>query len=281
MSENRGLFIDYKNIMNKYNGVVIHQTHDEEGIIEVVESEGIRALHFGSEARQSSIIIDDPNQLHTLYARAMMGLLIFDDSPKNVLMIGLGGGTLTKYLLHEFTDCKIKVIEYRDSVLKVARSYFNLPFDSRLKIGIGCGGHYVHQRSNTHEEEHDIIMIDAYSDAGMAPEVSSPAFFYHCKTLLKKEGLLAINLWITNEALFQEVMHNMAHVFDSKILFLPVRRRGNVIGFAFGENTPQYSMKQLRQHAKQLEQKYHIEFPVFLKDIKRHNPRFFNHVISS
>ena len=267
--------------MNRYEGLVIYETYDEEGIIEVIESEGIRALHFGSSSRQSSIIIDDPNQLHTLYARATMGLLLFNDSPNDVLMIGLGGGTLTKYLLHEFTECKIKVIEYRDRVLKIARSHFNLPFDSRLKVGIGCGGHYVYQRSHTHEEEHDLIVIDAYSDAGMSPEVSSQAFFYHCKTLLKKDGVLAINLWITNEALFQEVMVNMAVIFESKILFLPVRKRGNVIGFAFGKETPHYSMKQLRKKAKALEQQYHLEFPIFLKDIKRHNPRFFNHVISS
>lgn len=267
--------------MNRYDGVVIHETYDDEGIIEVVESEGIRALHFGSKARQSSIIIDDPNQLHTLYARAMMGLLLFNDSPKDVLMIGLGGGTLTKYLLHEFADCKIKVVEYRESVLKVARSHFNLPFDARLKVGIGCGGGYVHQRSGSHEEEHDLIMIDAYSDEGMAPEVSSQAFFYHCKTLMKKEGLLAINLWITNEDLFQEVMINMAVVFESKIIFLPVRKRGNVIGFAFGKDTPEYSMKQLRKKAKDLEDQYHIEFPIFLKDMKRNNPRFLHYVIPS
>jgi spermidine synthase len=270
-----------QNIMYRYDGVVVHESYDNEGIIEVVEADGIRALHFGSSSRQSSIIIDDPNQLHTLYARATMGLLLFNDSPKDVLMIGLGGGTLTKYLLYEFTDCRVKVVEFRESVLKIARSHFNLPFDPRLKVGIGCGGHYVHQRSLEHEEEHDLIVIDAYSDEGMSPEVSSQSFFYHCKMLLKKDGLLAINLWITKEDLFHEVMCNMAAVFESKILFLPVRKRGNVIGFAFREDTPDYSMKELRKKAKLLEEQYHLEFPVFLKDIKRSNPRFLHHVIPS
>lgn len=78
--------------MYKYDGLVIHQSHDDEGIIEVVEKNGERALHFGSSARQSSMLLSDPNRLHSLYARAMMGLLLFHENPQDVLMIGLGGG---------------------------------------------------------------------------------------------------------------------------------------------------------------------------------------------
>ncbi|WP_306305967.1 hypothetical protein [Methylomonas koyamae] len=43
--------------MYKYEGLVIHQSHDDEGVIEVVENNGERALHFGSPARQSSMLI--------------------------------------------------------------------------------------------------------------------------------------------------------------------------------------------------------------------------------
>ncbi len=265
--------------MYKYEGLIVHQTYDEHGTIEVIDTKGERALHFGSHSRQSSMMIEYPNHLNSFYAQAMMGLLLFNDSPKDILMIGLGGGTITKFMLHQFSDCKIKVIEFRSRVLKVARSHFQLPLDPRLKVKIGCGGEYVYKQSQTTEAKHDLMVIDAFDHQGMALEVSSEQFFDNCKTLLKDNGLLAINLWGTNKALFEEVTLNMGRVFDWRILFLPVRRRGNIIGFAFRENAPKYSMKELREKANQLEAQYQIDFPRFVKDFKRNNTTVLDKVI--
>jgi len=266
--------------MYKYDGLVIHQSHDDEGIIEVVDNNGERALHFGSPARQSSMLLSEPNQLHSLYARAMMALLLFHDQPKDVLMIGLGGGTLAKFMLHHFPDCRLKIVEYRSSVLKVARSHFGLPFDPRMKIKIGCGAQHVLNQARENEELHDLVLIDAYDHEGMAPEVSSINFFDHCRTLLAKDGLLVINLWGTDKELFQQVTWNLGQVFQWRIIFLPVRKRGNVIGFAFGERFSKPSMKDLAEKAKQLEQRYQLEFPIFLQDFKRNNPSVINRVIN-
>jgi len=267
--------------MYKYDGLVVHQSHDDEGIIEVVDKEGVRALHFGSDSRQSSMSLADPNQLHSLYARAMMGGLLFHDNPREVLMIGLGGGTIAKFLLHQFADCRLKVVEFRSSVLKVARSHFGLPFDPRLKIKIGCGAQHVRTESREQVELYDLILIDAYDHAGMAPEVSSETFFDNCRTLLTSNGLLVINLWGTDKDMFQQVAWNMGRMFDRRILFLPVRGRGNVIGFAFGEQMPKPSMKQLIDKAKLLEQRYQLEFPTFVQDFKRNNASVLNRVIKT
>ncbi len=267
--------------MYKYDGQLVHQLHDEEGVIEVVDKDGVRALHFGSHSRQSTMLLEQPDRLHSLYARAMMGLLLFNDSPENILMVGLGGGTITKFLLREFPACKIKVIEYRRGVLKVARSHFGLPLDSRLKVKIGCGAEYVCQQSLEHRQVHDLIMVDAFDHAGMAPEVSSERFFDGIKTLLTEEGILAINLWGTDKDLFQQVAWNMGRVFDWRILFLPVRKRGNIIGFAFSDKVAKPTLKQLQQKARQLELQYQLEFPVFVQDFKRNNTNVLKRVIKT
>ncbi len=257
--------------MYKYDGTLVYQSQDEEGIIEIVDQKGVRALHFGSHSRQSTMLINAPNQLHSLYARAMMGLLLFNESPRDVLMIGLGGGTITKYLLHQFADCKIKVIEYRSNVLKIARSHFGLPLDPRLKVSIGCGGEYVSRQSKKLRQQHDLIVIDAFDHEGMALEVSSENFFDACRSLLEDDGMLAINLWGTHKDTFKQVAWNMGRVFEWRILFLPVRKRGNIIGFAFRENAPKPTLKQLRDKGKELEQQYQLEFSTFVKDFKRNN----------
>ncbi len=260
-------------------GTLVYQTQDQEGTIEVIDTEGERVLHFGTHSRQSSMLLDDPNHLNSTYAQTMMGLLLFNDAPKDILMIGLGGGTLTKYLLHQFDNCHIKVIEYRNSVVKVARSHFQLPLDPRLKIKIGCGGEYIHTQSKLNEALHDLIIIDAFDHQGMAEEVSNENFFDGCRTLLKEDGLLAINLWGSQKELFREVAWNMGSIFNWRILFLPVRNRGNVIGFAFREKAKKYSMKELQAKAKQLEQQYQFDFPGFVRDFKRNNTTVLNKVI--
>ncbi|WNB74210.1 spermine/spermidine synthase domain-containing protein [Methylomonas koyamae] len=265
--------------MYKYEGLVIHQSHDDEGVIEVVENNGERALHFGSPARQSSMLIADPNRLHSFYARAMMALLLFNDNPRDVLMIGLGGGTIAKFMLHQFPDCRLKVVEFRSGVLKVARSHFGLPFNPRLKIKIGCGADHVRYQSRELSEIHDLIMVDAYDDSGMAPEVGSERFFDDCRNLLKKDGVLVINLWGTDKPMFQQVSWHLGRIFNWRMLYLPVRNRGNIIGFAFGENFPKPQFKSLIAKANDLERQYQLEFPVFLQDFKRNNPSILHRVL--
>ena len=267
--------------MYKYEGLLVFQSHDDEGIIEIVETMGVRSLHFGTSARQSSMLINNPDCLHSMYARAMMGWLLFKDDPGEVLMIGLGGGSLAKYMLYQFDECKIKVIEYRRSVVKIARSHFDLPLDPRLKIIIGDGGHFIRQRSLTHRGQYGLLMIDAFDHQGMADSVCGEAFFDDCKTLLKEDGILAINLWGTDKPLFQQVCWQLGKVFDWRVLYLPVRGRGNIIGFAFNPGIAKISMKTLRERADLLQHRFELEFPFFVHDLKRNNTSLFSRVVKS
>lgn len=267
--------------MYKYDGQVVYEVHDDEGIIEVVDTKRERALHFGSSARQSSMLLDEPERLNSLYAKSMMAVLLFNANPSNILMIGLGGGTLAKFLLRQFPECQIKVIEFRKTVLKVARSHFNLPFDARLKVKIGCGGHHVLIASRESESRYDLMMVDAYHHDGMADEVSSELFFDNCRTLLSEEGILVINLWGTDKLAFESVSWNMEKIFEGKILFLPVRKRGNIIGLAFKNFPPKQSLKWYQEKATELEHLYALDFSLFLLDLKRRNNNRFNQVIQT
>ncbi len=266
--------------MQKYDGRLVYQAHDEEGIIEIVDSDGVRALHFGSASRQSSMLLSEPDRLYSLYARTMMAFLLFKEKPVNILMIGLGGGTIARYLLHTFIDCKIQVVEFRRSVVKIARSHFGLPLDARIKIKIGCGADYVAQASKISAQRYDIVMVDAFDHEGMEPKVANEHFFDGCQTLLKDDGLLAINLWGTNKEQFHQVAWNLGRVFDWQSLYLPVRRRGNIIGFAFADRFPFPSMKQLQQRARRLETEYGIEFSDFVQDFKRNNAKVIKKVLT-
>ncbi len=265
--------------MRKYNGLVIHQNHDDEGIIEVVEADGVRSLHFGSTPKQSSIRLSDENRLELIYAQSMMAWMLFKQNIEQVLIIGLGGGSLSKYLLHHFPECKLKAVEFRKAVIKIARSHFALPLDPRLKIIHGDGVKFIRNQALTQQEQYCLIMLDVFDHEGMVQSLCSEAFFDACQTLLKKDGILAINLWGTDKDQFSQVAWWLGRLFDWKLLFLPVKDRGNIIGFAFAKDVPILSLKELRKKAEQLEQQFQLDFPGFLKDIRKNNTSVLNRVI--
>lgn len=267
--------------MYKYEGLLIYESHDDDGIIEVVEEKGVRSLHFGSEPRQSSLLLSNPDKLELSYVRAMTSWQLFkpilDD---DALLIGLGGGSLTKHTLQNFPDCRLRVIEYRKSVVKIARSHFGLPLDPRLKIIIDDGGAYIRQRTEAHAESYGLLLIDAFDHENMAASIANQEFFDACKAVLKKDGLLVINLWGGNDnPQYGQCTDWLGRTFKQRTLFLPVRERGNVIGIAFNEDATFFTLKHLRQHALNLEQQYQIEYPDFLKDLKKYNTRTFDQLI--
>jgi len=259
--------------MYKYDGLLVHQSHDDDGIIEVVELAGVRSLHFGSMSIQSAMRLDDPDQLALAYVQTMTCWMLFKEAlVDKALVVGLGGGSITKHLLQHFPDCHLTVVECRESVVRIARSHFALPLDRRIKVIIADGGPYVRKRADSHRERYSLVVLDAFDHDGLAESISNQAFFDACQAVLKKDGILVINLWGgTSNPVFQSAALWLGRAFDWKILFLPVVGRGNIIGLAFNSILPTVTLTRLANRALELEQKYHINFPGFLKDLKKHN----------
>jgi spermidine synthase len=264
----------------KVKGRLIYQSHDDDGVIEVIEQNGVRSLHFGSSATQSSLRMDDPEKLELTYLRAMNSWMLFKDAPEHGLLLGLGGGSLARHLLYHFPDCRLVAVEYRKDVVKVARSHFGLPLDKRLKVILDDGGEYVRRRVETLRGYFSLLFVDIFDHDGMSPSLSNIAFFDACRALLKEDGMLIVNLWNTDKDLFASYCDWLNEAFQERLLFLPVNAHDNIIGLAFNKAVPAYSLKTLRSRAERLEQVYRIEFSSFLKTLIKSNPRVINRVIT-
>ena len=66
--------------------------------VEVSETHGFRHLYLGSRTIQSSMKISDPFSLVLDYTQAMIAFMLFDDRIRRVACIGLGGGSIPKFL---------------------------------------------------------------------------------------------------------------------------------------------------------------------------------------
>ena len=110
----------------------------------LVDNRRTRSLCFGIDGGvQSEMRLDDPETLVSAYTRKMMGFLLFRSRPREVVMIGLGGGSLVKFCHRHLPSTRMTVVEIDAHVIAL-RSYFQIPpDDARLHVIHGDGCAYV------------------------------------------------------------------------------------------------------------------------------------------
>lgn len=256
--------------MYKYGGIVIHQARDELGTLEVVEDGYQRSLHFGSEPKQSSMDLNDPLRLALSYTRAMLSALLFVPAPQQVLLLGLGGGSLAKFLLHHFPACRLDAVEYRESVYRVARSHFQLPDDPRLAVHFADAADFIRQADASHSG-YDLILVDAFTADGVAQGTCGLSFFEACRTRLADAGVLVANLWSGDTTKLDDVIGDLGDAFDGRLLRLPVDGKANVIALVTQEGKPRRDLRRLDRQAAELQQRLGLEFTIFLNRLRRNN----------
>ena len=245
----------------------IRKPSEDPETVYISEKFGVRHLHIGSDTVQSAMRIAAPNDLELSYTRSMMGFLLFNDSPKSVLMIGLGGGSVTKFIHHRMPGVKIRVIELRERVLTVAQRYFAVPDnDERLEVILGDGAEFVSRPQVCA----DIIMVDGYDGESHAEALSTPEFYRDCHDRLNTRGMLVVNLWGGDRA-FHDTLKRIEAAFPHGSLCLPAEKPGNIIVFGFRGAAGPYSWEKLRLHAGVLQARYELPFTRFVDALERMN----------
>ena len=249
---------------------VIHHSISDDGIIEIVQQESLRSLYFGNNAKQSEMDMSQPERLVLAYTQAMMAGLLFCPAPKSILLIGLGGGSLVRFLLHHLPNCNIDVVEFREDVVRLAYGYFCLPDDRRLNIVIDDGFNFL-VSSNKRNKKYDLLLIDAFNHDGIAESIKSIKFFETCYDALNDDGVVSINLWNSQQDQFAETMANLESAFRDHVLDMPVKDKGNVIAFATHSRESFPAFRALKPIAEELEQQLDLSFGTYLRELRRNN----------
>lgn len=218
--------------------------------IEVSEQGGVRYLHFSVDWIQGAMRIARPNTLELAYTREMMaGLLLREPPwPREALLIGLGAGSLAKYIYHKLPGTKITVVEIDPQVEIVARLHFKLPDDPlRLRIVIGDGAQYMLEDG----KKFDAILVDGFDKSGRAGVLDTLPFYQACRSRLTDNGLLAVNL-LGHSRGFKASTERIVSAFDGRTLVFPSCSSGNAIAFATDGDPVDVALEQLKHRAEQL-----------------------------
>lgn len=236
--------------------------------VQVSEKNGVRLLHLGGPAVQSAMRIRAPFELELEYTRAMMAFELFHPAAREVALIGLGGGSLAKFIHLHLRRVRLTALEVNPDVVAAARAYFLLPADDeRLKVRVADGAAYVRE----HREALDVLLVDGYDAERIVEDLASPDFYRACLTALRPGGVAVFNLWGSDRR-FETYRQRMYDAFAGRMLLLPAEQKGNVVVFCFKLPLPDLGYVLLRGRAERCQRDLGLEFPRFLDRLRSHNP---------
>jgi spermidine synthase len=156
----------------------------------ITDNEGVRLLKF-ERNRQSSMLIDEPFETTIEYVGYLHIALAVKPDAVRILVVGLGGGSLVKRMWRDYPAMRIDAVELDPAVVAVAREYFALPDDERIRVFVGDGREFLSASSDTY----DIIVMDAFDDDRLPRPLSTEEFMRDCRDHLSTDGVIAYNVF--------------------------------------------------------------------------------------
>lgn len=127
--------------------------------------------------------------LFAIFKKSFEVFRISFENKKNVLMLGLGGGSVVKYLASEFSHLNIDSVELDPVIIEVANEYFGL--DEFKNITTICDDANEFVKTNT--KKYDLILIDLFIDTEPPPFCFEDAFIKNISMLCSKKGQVLFN----------------------------------------------------------------------------------------
>lgn len=213
---------------NKHGGRLLFAEQDRYGPIEVIElQQKMRSLHFGNRTQQATMFLHDRNLLVHKYTQAMLLPLAWRQ-PARVLILGLGGGSLAKFLLHHFPQLHIDAVELRPLVADIARHFFGLPKDDpRLHLHFGAAEDFL--TAAEHSKHYDLILIDLFLTTGDDDvSVGIEAQIQLLQRLLNDGGNVSINV-IGNDYKLYPGLQELRKQFAQHLYMIEVEQSNRIL----------------------------------------------------
>jgi spermidine synthase len=174
---------------------VVHQERSLYRNILVEDNNDLRCLKFNTKStktQQSCYLKSQPKQLVFNYTKLLMASLLFNPEPKRILIIGLGGGTMSNTLAQLYPQSEIDNIEIDPAVITVARDYFGFLESDKVKTYTQDGRIFI-KRALLKKQTYDWIILDAFNGDYIPTHLMTEEFLQETKALLSEEGILSSN----------------------------------------------------------------------------------------
>lgn len=165
-----------------YNRILVRNTYRGADSVITLSIE-----NFGS---QSTVNPEHPEMLVSDYTNAYRIGNLLVPGINNALMLGGAGFTFPRYFIENGLGNNIDVVEIDSKMVDIARKYFFLKDDPRMKIFLTDARLFV---KNTNKK-YDVIYFDAFSSINPPYHLTTLEFMYQLRDLLTDRGIVMINM---------------------------------------------------------------------------------------
>ena len=151
-----------------------------------------------SDSNQSCKDLRAPRRLVFAYAKMTMTALLFNQQPQNILIVGLGGGTLPEAFFGLLDNVQIDTVEIDQAVIKVAKEYFLFKESERNRVFAQDARVFV-KRAILQSKEYDLVILDAFNGDYIPEHLMTKEFLIEVQRLLSQKGLLIANTFGTSK----------------------------------------------------------------------------------
>jgi spermidine synthase len=234
---------------NEQGETVLFRADTQYHRITVTEDADARHLRF-DRSHQSAISLADPFVSRIRYPDYMHLALALKPDAGRVLVLGLGGGAITKRYWRDYPGVIVDSVEIDPVVVDVARKYFWLPEDERSRVFVEDARRYVQGT----DEVYDIVIVDAYYADSLPFHLTTQEFLTEVKGIMAPDGVLAYNVIGSAEGdgsdLFRS-MYRTAQTVWSELWVFPIGigddgnalQRRNIIVLATDTRLPEAELR--------------------------------------
>ncbi|MDO8601671.1 MAG: fused MFS/spermidine synthase [bacterium] len=156
----------------------------------VFDKGNVRTLSVGGVS-ESAMYLDGSSELVFPYTRFYRLARHFASQASRALMLGGAGYSYPRDFLKNFTEATIDVVEIDPGMTEIARNYFNLTDDPRLRIIHEDGRVFI----NRTENQYDVFFGDAFGSFVSVPyQLTTREAAEKIFGLLSDDGVAIINL---------------------------------------------------------------------------------------
>ena len=170
-----------------------------------------------NQRNQSCINAARPKEMVFTYTRMSLASLIFVDEPRNILVVGLGGGTLPMAFHDLFPNAVVDSVEIDPAVVRVARQFFGFFEDERMNIFVQDARVFT-KRAMRRDKRYDLIVLDAFNGDYIPEHLMTKEYLEETKSILAPGGTLIANTFSISD-LYHHESNTYAAVFDEIINF--------------------------------------------------------------
>jgi spermidine synthase len=175
--------------VNAFGETVLFRQDTQYHRITVTETGTTRNLRFDA-TRQSGMDMADGLTSRVRYPDYMQLSLALNPDARRILVLGLGGGAITKRFWHDYPRVSVDSVEIDPVVVDVAKEYFGLPVDARSRVFTQDARRYV----QTTADAYDIVVMDAYYADALPFHLTTQEFFRETKARMAPDGVVAYNV---------------------------------------------------------------------------------------